>query len=276
MTGLRRAAAAAAVLLIILAMPVTAFADGSWGGETDNGSRIWYIDDYAVDLNADDSASNGSSRYYKHWEYWTQGASAYRYKADGSDGPFRSGCLIIALSKMLVETGIAPDNVNKFNPDIFFRWGLGPYFNEDDGYVMGSPAEAYARSRGCELVKEGRVTLSGRNSDSDCRLIMEKLAEGYYVILNCDSHHEYVGRDASFQAGEVIILDSWGSCSRNTCLCKTFKGSAERMYNFDYYSVSGVKGTLLRRADPDGETKESDWEGLVCSLEERPMEIYPY
>ena len=217
-------------------MKVDAATEGSWGTNngTDIGGRVWYCVSGAstkYPLTAKNTSST-VDKYAADWQYWCQGASKYSAMRG-------YGCLVVALSKLLVETGMADKNETVFNPDVFFEYGVNAgYFNSSDTYCTGNPAIAYAKLCGGELKKVGSVALSGNITNADADKIMAKINEGYYVVLHYSGHHAYIGRKASLEAGEPIVLDSSSANSYNYHWNRTFKGMTNEPFtSFDYYSV---------------------------------------
>ena len=161
-----------------------------------------------------------ASHYHSYWELWCQGGSA--------DAPMRTGgCRVIAIAKLLVESGLMDPEED--DPDSFLAWarqssGHPAYFQADvtewfrpdvntgETLYTGASAVAWARAKGVTLVQH-HISLSGSNSAADQALVLQKLREGYYVILDGDFHQAYVARSLSLEAGQVYLLDSFSDCS---------------------------------------------------------------
>ena len=180
------------------------------------------------------NTNSESDNYHPNWEYWSQGASKY--------SAMRSyGCRIAAQAKMLVEMGAASPDETIFNPDIYKEWATPDYFEESisEKFPVGGGAIAYAKEQGM-TVTNGYVSLSGTNSADDITLVMEYINSGYYVILHSSAHQAYVGRAASIDAGEPVILDSRSDCSYKQSLCETYRGyTLTRFTRLYYFSVLG-------------------------------------
>ena len=175
------------------------------------------------------NTSSTTHNYSSDWQYWCQGASKYR--------DVRAyGCHFVAQSKLLIELGAAKSSVNSFNPDYYYEWGLSKeYWGTDlNEKSIGAAAIGYAAKNDIVMTK-GYKTLSGSNSASDVKLIMDYIEKGYYIILDCSAHEAYVGRAASLAAETPIILDSWNSYSFNPDSCCTYSGYTLNYYTGFYY-----------------------------------------
>lgn len=183
-----------------------------------------FADNITPSTNAKVAANTSSttSQYTEDWRYWSQGASQYTNKnGSNTSGMRKAGCRVVSQAKLLVEAGIAPNNVNIFNPDIFFEWGnANGYFgtkgdlraNVGEQGEVGCGMLAYAKSVGTELIK-GHLSLNGYSYTEKDALIMQYLNDGYYVIIGGQGHHAYVGREESLRCGTPIIWDSGKSWS---------------------------------------------------------------
>ena len=169
------------------------------------------------------NTSNSENKYDADWEYWSQGASQYVYQ--NGKGYMKSGCRIVAYSKLLMETGIAPSG---FNPDVLMLWG------RKNGYVtstsIGEQKNAgtgqypidYAKSLGNNGLTYKRIDFKTTNIEEQARLVYEQILAGKYVIV-CISegatnhHYSYASREYSLEAGTAILSDSSSSYSVNEC-----------------------------------------------------------
>jgi hypothetical protein len=163
-----------------------------------------------------------------HWEYWLQGASGY--------GAMRSyGCHVVAYSKMMVEMGIETSNTASFNPDKYFEWGIASGYHQasDTGEIHsnGESAIAYAASKGTTISKRRYDFSANASKQEKANIVQKYLDAGYYVVMCCDAHYTYIGRAASKQAGEPIVLDSWFSYIQNAYSCYYLKTTDS---NFNY------------------------------------------
>ena len=184
-------------------------------------------DNSAPDMSSkkETNTSDSTSRYTSDWRYWSQGASRYynkHKKSKDKTGMREAGCRVVAQAKLLVEAGIAPSDVNEFNPDIYFEWGNAEgyfgskgnlYSNIGEKKPSGSGVLAYAKALGVEISFH-REEITNKSVDAINSLVMDYLRDGSYVIL-CynDPHHAYVGREESLLVGKPVIWDSWGGWS---------------------------------------------------------------
>ena len=174
-------------------------------------------------------------QYSSDWRYWSQGAS-------GVEEMRKSGCRIVAYSKMLAELGYTEFG----NPDEFFKWGKEhKYFKkiaEQD--PIGKAPVGYVKSQG-----KGVLTLKGtvklkQNNKKDAEIIMEYIRKGYYVIACSSRHFAYVGRKASLDKGTPVLLDSFSGSSVNKFQIVTYATNPNNTYTkFRYYSYSGSGGS---------------------------------
>ena len=183
-------------------------------------------------------AANTSSTTHKYstdWEWWSQGASK-------NDKLRTYGCHVVALSKLLVECGAASSDVNVFNPDIFWDWAYqNGYFDSGIRELgTGKSAIKWAANNGITLTLHSK-SLSGSNADKAVQ-VMDLINQGYYCILHGSAHQSYVGRNASLNAGEAILLNSWQSASQNNGTRVALRNYTSNKIFFDtvyYYSVNG-------------------------------------
>lgn len=239
-TFLRRVTAMLSVLALSLSMCTTAMA-GTYNLVNGVGK-----------LSANTSSSH---KYSKYWQYWSQGASG--------DANCRSvGCHTVAQAKLLVETGAASSNVNSFNPDVFMNWQKANGYLDKRFLEQGSNGDGaikYAAQHGVTLRRAGSVSLTGNNR-KDAATVMDKINQGYYVILYTSKHEAYIGRQASLAAGTPIILDSWSSWSYNAAAVQTLKDytlvSFSKLYYFQVgsgsSSSSGGYGDIYNGSAPSG------------------------
>ena len=142
-----------------------------------------------------------ASQYSNDYKQWSQGASNYpRIKS--------YGCFIVAMSKMIVESGV--DTSSTFNPDVFAEW------EEDNGYITSISSsvgqnnklgpQKYAQDRGKNLTYLGPVAYS---DDS----LWNYINQGYYCIVyigygNNYSHFVFVSNENSKKQGELMFYES--------------------------------------------------------------------
>jgi len=174
-------------------------------------------------------------KYNIYWQYWMQGASAHNIMR-------MYGCRVVAQAKMLMELGLASQDVNTFNPDIYLAWGRAngywPYSDNDinEQTDSGLAACTYAAQYGITL-NRGIIALSGTNSEADSQLIMDYIEAGHYVILHSAGHQAYVGHVASLDVGRPVVLDSWNDYSVHPSANQTYgpeytNGKFTHMYVF--------------------------------------------
>lgn len=215
-----------------------------------------YADNQAPSMDKKVSANTSSdhSQYTTDWRYWSQGASQYTNRnGSNSSGMRKAGCRVVSQAKLLVEAGIAPNDVNIFNPDTLFVWGnahgyLGTkgdlWANVGEQKGVGCTMLAYAEASGVNLVK-GSLSLSNYSYAEKDALIMEYLNNGYYVIIGGAGHHAYVGREESLSCGSPIIWDSGKKWSyspdhRRTGTANASKYNTSVSDNLYYYSIGDL------------------------------------
>ena len=178
--------------------------------------------------------STTEPQYSSDWRYWSQGASAVAAMR-------KSGCRVVAYSKLLAELGYTEFG----NPDGFFQWGKEhKYFSGIlENSPIGKSPVAYVKSQGRGVLKlEGTVGLK-QNNKKDAKTIMEYIRKGYYVVACSSRHFAYVGRKASLQQGEPVLLDSFSGSSVNKYQIVTYASNPNNKYTkFRYYSYSGAGG----------------------------------
>ena len=202
-----------------------------------------------VDLEANNSED--ASQYTTDWEYWSQGASAYGIYGTSKDNSAmqRSGCRLVAHSKLLVEAGVASGLVDYFNPDIFWEWGNANGFYGIKGKLNGNVVEnkfaagpiAYAKEKGVTISYSNHCVVGLSAADKD-KLVMEYLNKGYYIIVGGVAHQAYIGREASLERNSPVIWDSFSNWSYNSTQKRVGLGNGQITYSIDYiylYAVSG-------------------------------------
>ncbi len=168
-----------------------------------------------------------TNHYSSKWQFWSQGASKYKKMAPG--------CRLVAQAKLLAESGVASTNTAVFNPDVYYEYLLshrdpqGKRYIGEHGGVAETHGAADSTGRAIDdysmnsevnttsstLVRQKYITLT-KNGTKDNETIMKLLnnpEHEYYIMLGCDAHYTYVGREASIDAGTTIILDSSSSYS---------------------------------------------------------------
>ena len=150
----------------------------------------------------------------------------------------------MAQAKLLAESGVIdPKTVN---PDVYLKWLM------ENGYVSSGLAEQYKDSGntgdgmikyaksvyGITVTRGGTVSLSGNfsssSSSTDRDKIMQKLREGYHIILGCGAHHAYVGRELSLALGEPVVLNSGSDKSSSPNHAHTLRRDTTIAYTYAY------------------------------------------
>lgn len=139
------------------------------------------------------------------WTEWIQKDSSYAAVAD-------SGCRVVAMAKMIAESGVNPD----ITPDALYEWGLdhGAFSRGKSGYRIlengsfGSLLTSYVTAAGGEVEQIACIDISRKKAAAAADLIMEYLEDGCYVSLMCTSHTVYVGRELSLEEETPILLES--------------------------------------------------------------------
>lgn len=204
-----------------------------------------------VARNTDSSAH----KYTSAWQYWSQGAATNDY--------MRSyGCRVVAQAKLLSESGVI--NPKTVNPDVYLKWLM------ENGYVSSGLAEQYKDSGntgdgmikyaksvyGVTITRGGTISLSGNfsssSSSSDRDKIMQKLNEGYHIILGCGAHHAYIGRELSLALGEPIVLNSGSDRSSSANHAHTLRRDSTVAYTYAYCYRVGPAPTPTVTFDANG------------------------
>ncbi len=167
--------------------------------------------------------------YSSNWWEWSQGATDYSV--------MKSGCRLVAQSKLLAEAGIVDDA--SFDPDDYFI-----YMRDNNFIVPGKISEylpsgkgmiAYAASKGVtiERVEQGK-SIRGMSLQEQRELLMSYINQGYYIIVDGDNnsdHQLYVMQYNSQYYGTPWVSDS--SSGSKTATCKEY---------VDYYRVYNDAG----------------------------------
>ena len=145
------------------------------------------------------AAASWSSDYRK----WSQGASDYSAVNE-------VGCWIVAMAKMIYESGI--DRSSTFNPDRFAEWevnnGLIPNLTNNLNQLDGANAPViYARQRGITL-----TYLNDSRNVTDEQL-WTNIHSNYYTILKVSnaktsSHYVLIDNFKSRATGYIYVYDS--------------------------------------------------------------------
>ena len=164
--------------------------------------------------------------YSSNWWEWSQGATDYSV--------MKSGCRLVAQSKLLAEAGIVDDA--SFDPDDYFI-----YMRDNNFIVPGKISEylpsgkgmiAYAASKGVtiERVEQGK-SIRGMSLQEQRELLMSYINQGYYIIVDGDNnsdHQLYVMQYNSQYYGTPWVSDS--SSGSKTATCKEYV-NYYRVYN---------------------------------------------
>lgn len=142
-----------------------------------------------------------ANQYSSDYHQWSQGASGY--------SRVRSyGCFIVAMAKMIVESGV--DTSSSFNPDVFAEW------EEDNGYITSLTSsvgqnnklgpQKYAELKGKKLKYLGPVEYSDDT-------LWNYINNGYYCIVhieykNGSHHYVFVSSTDSINNKELTFYES--------------------------------------------------------------------
>lgn len=200
-----------------------------------------------------------SNQYSSHWEYWSQGASIYLNSGDTSKlrNMPQYGCHVVAQSKLLVEAGLASSDVTVFHPDIYFAWTVA------NGYQNSSPWEWEIGQavRAWGALKGTQISLDTVSYSGNPNQVMNYIRDGKYVIMGHERHHAYIGRSASLNANQPIVLDSLGEISCAAYQAVTLKsydridgGTFDTVY---VYTVGRIPGTIDVNGCLDGNNSDS-------------------
>lgn len=183
-----------AVILILSASPIQV-----WAADTD-GSFAYYDD----------------AKYWNaNWKLWSQTSN----DKPSSSYMRKYGCYVVAMSKLLVDSGAASSDKTKFNPGVFLKWehkngyisdGFYQKTKKVDGVTMNG-ATAYAKAQGKSLIYKS----SSKRSQSD---LLELLKTNYMIVgIRFDGksgsaqHWIYVDRSKSLNSSKVYYMDYAGS-----------------------------------------------------------------
>ena len=210
-------------------------------------------------LAEEDAEQESQSRFDEHeaynpelfsfttdWRGWKQGSSAWYSMRN-------YGCRMTAYSKLLRATGI--ENPGHFSPDSFFRWCRNNGWLAGTIREIGTPgncAIAYAEAKGRKLVREEAISLF-KSSDPEKRKqeIIDKINEGYYVILCSSAHFVYVDEMRTRLTQELWVDDSI---------------NGDNVYKVDRYVFQGSL------ADWENSDPRKNWHYRYFSVEE-PDEV---
>ena len=228
-------------------------------------SYIYYSD---LPKSAVSANTTTVQKYLNHWEWWSQGASAYGVPGKNLR---KSGCYVVAQSKLLAEAGLVPSDPAIWNPDTLYDWGYQRYWGLTGNDGTAEKKVGYTCKYYCSEVLGIDIEVGSRDASSydenrECSEIMDLLYQGYYVILTFDGHMAYVGRTASLAAGEPVILNSSsGNIYWRNCVVKYSDygryGDALKIY---YYSIPVID------SDPDAvqfnKTKDYSAKGYYAKI----------
>ena len=148
---------------------------------------------------AEEGLAETGHSYPDNWRNWSQGDSDHY-------GLKKVGCWIVAMSKMLMESGVAESGLN---PDVFYWWerNNGWVPNNDNNLLQKNGAQApvaYAEAKGKTLTL---VTTKQSPSQSD---LWSYINKGYYIIVKVASfsHYVYIDNSKSKSTGTIYEMDS--------------------------------------------------------------------
>ena len=156
----------------------------------------------------------GTGDWSNGYGWWSQHQSAVQGVRD-------YGCLIVAMSKMLVASGCVTDDCNSFNPDIYYHWAYASGCVNDGMYTTAKGFYGptyYAEAYGKTLTYEG--TLNYSDEAAAKAKIWENANAGKFTILRTwknnssdgTSHYVLVNHWASLQTGRIRVFQSGSSC----------------------------------------------------------------
>lgn len=144
------------------------------------------------------SVAYAGSSYNSDYRRWSQGKSAY---AD-----MRSyGCLVVAMAKMIRESGI---KTSGFNPDTLYNWFVSNKYLKNMYMQSFEAPVAYAKAVG-----NNRLTYKGVSSSDILNKAKSNAKSGYYSIIHVtgSNHYFIVDNKTTNSKGSVYIYDSWNS-----------------------------------------------------------------
>lgn len=199
------------------------------------------------------SRSSNVPAYHSHWAYWSQGASEYNLMN-------LYGCRVVAQAKMLRESNYTSLDPNAFNPDIYYIWAMDKgYFPKSETdlneiYVDGKPGGAVLKwisDSGGQATRIEQPLTGTKQQQAD--LIMNYINSGYYVMVGCDPHYAYVGRDASLAYGFPVLLDSATGVAQWDGLTRKFTDYTQCNFNVMYaFSIPQGKAPVGQFSQASG------------------------
>ena len=173
-----------------------------------------------------------ASQYGTDYRQWSQGASEYpRVKA--------YGCFIVAMAKMIVESGV--DVSSSFNPDVFAKW------EEDNGHITSLSSsvgqnnklgpQKYAEQKRKKLTYLGPVEYSDNT-------LWNYINNGHYCIVHIgysggSHHYVFVSNVDSKNNGELTFYESGkssisiGAMSKSKLLSRYKNSSITTIYVYE-------------------------------------------
>lgn len=142
------------------------------------------------------STAYAGSSYNSDYRRWSQGKSAYSNMRN-------YGCLVVAMAKMVRETGI---KTSGFNPDTLYNWLVSNKYLVNMRMQSFDAPVAYAKS-----VNNYKLSYKGRSTSDILNKAKNNAKNGYYSIIEVKGHYFIVDNKTTNSKGSVYIYDSWNS-----------------------------------------------------------------
>ncbi len=142
------------------------------------------------------STAYAGSSYNSDYRRWSQGKSAYQDMKS-------YGCLVVAMSKMIRESGI---KTSGFNPDTLYNWYVKNGYLKNMYITNFDAPVAYAKS-----LKNYGLSYKGSSTSDILNKAKNNAKNGYYSIIQVKGHYFIVDNKTTNSKGSVYIYDSWNS-----------------------------------------------------------------
>ena len=214
---------------------------------------IFTVIPFSVSAEEVDLAVTGHT-YASNWREWSQGGSDH---GDQNYGMVAFGCWVVAMSKMMMETGIAPSG---FNPDVLYWWernnGYVPNTDYDISQLNGQYAPiAYAKTQGKTLEY---VETKNDASDND---LWNYINNNYYVIIKVSNmwHYVYLDKNLSKSTGTLYVMESYTTTgTKGSVPFHSSYPGVGTAYVYKYYGSAPVdptpQGHVMSESEGAGKT----------------------
>ena len=137
------------------------------------------------------------------------------------------GCMVVSMSRLLVESGAVPDDKTAFNPGIFLKWERkNGYINKGFGQT-NKGGHGYAPVAYAKNVYGVKMSVTVKKNLTEKQLL--DLLKTNYIIVEVmkGKHFAYVAREESLRDGKIYYRDSVSNKDSKETLknLTTFNGS---------------------------------------------------